>query len=141
MRHVLVSALLGALAFGGAAFAEEPNAEAAQEEAAFTYRVLEENVSIPFGARQVDSFRVGRDGSLILRVGVSRWYRATLYAPCARDLRWENDIAIRSGGGTGSVDRFSYAIVDGNRCQFRTLDQIEDPRVAERAADEATAAG
>ncbi|MFZ4121536.1 MAG: DUF6491 family protein [Caulobacterales bacterium] len=143
MKNLLLAAFGIILCAGAPAVAEEhaTAAAAAPSAQAITYTVLEEDARIPFGASQVDSYRVGRDGSLILRVGVNRWYRATLYAPCARDLRWENDIALVSGGGGNSIDRFSYAVVDHNRCQFRTLDRIEDPRAVERAADAAATAG
>jgi hypothetical protein len=119
---------------------DDPTAAPAQEEATqeeqapFAYTVIEENARIPFGPRRINSYRVGRDGSLLLRTGVNDWYRATLFAPCARDLPWEHEIVI-GDRSAGSVDRFSFAIVDGVRCQFRSLDKIEDPRAAERAAD------
>jgi Family of unknown function (DUF6491) len=138
--HALIAAFGLALLAAPVAAAQDatpPQSEPAAEETeqqAFAYTVIEEDARIPFGPRRVNSYRVGRDGSLLLRTGVNDWYRATLFAPCARDLPWENQIAIGDRSHT-SIDRFSFAIVDGQRCQFHTFDKIEDPRIAERAAD------
>ena len=138
-KALAVALTLAAGAFATTAYAEEQPAAAPSEAPSFAYTVTEENARIPFGPGQINSFRVGRDGSLLLRTGVSNWYRATLFQPCARDLRWEQEIAIGDQSHS-SVDRFSFAIVDGQRCQFRTFDRISDPREAERAADAASGA-
>ena len=123
------------LGFAGAALAEDAPAEAP----AFAYTVVEEDARIPFGADQIDSFRLGRDGSLLLRAGPNEWYRAVVWSPCRRDLRFEQHIAV-GDRHSGSFDRFSTVVVDGNRCPIQSLDRIEDPRIAERAADAAATA-
>lgn len=128
----VAGAALAALGFAGAAVAEETPAEAP----AFAYTVIEEDARIPFGAREIDSFRLGRDGSLLLRVSPREWYRAVVWAPCQRDLRFEEHIGFGDRFST-SFDRFSTIVVDGNRCPIESLDRIEDPRIAERAADAA----
>ena len=133
---LFAAAALTAFAVAAPLATAQDDTPAQTEEAddTFAYTVIEENARIPFGPRRINSFRVGRDGSLLLRTGVNDWYRAELFAPCARDLRWENHIAI-GDRSSSSVDRFSFAVVDGQRCQFHRLDKIEDPRIAERAAD------
>ena len=103
------------------------------------YVVLKEDASIPFALRRVTGYRVGKDRSLILDVG-PRWYRAELDSFCARDLRWTHRIGLLPGG-IGSFDRFSRVIVDGRRCFVRSVDEIADPRPAERAAREAARHG
>lgn len=141
-RAAAVSAGLGLAAFGfaGAASAEDAPAAQAQSEApAFAYTVIEENARIPFGADEIDSFRVGRDGSLLLRAGHREWYRAVLWAPCRNDLRFEQHIGFTDRTNQ-AFDRFSTVVVDGARCPIQSLDRIEDPRIAERAADAASEA-
>jgi hypothetical protein len=125
------------LGLAAAAFADDAPASTAPAEASeFTYTVIEENARIPFGADEINSFRVGRDGSLLLRAGHREWYRAVLWAPCSRDLRFEQHIAFTDRSNQ-AFDRFSSVVVDGNRCPIQSLDRIEDPRIAERAADAA----
>ncbi len=131
---LFAAAAAAALSFTAPTAIAQTEDSTTHEEAAFAYTVIEENARIPFGPHRINSFRVGRDGSLLLRAGVNDWYRATLFAPCARDLPWENDIAI-GDRLSSSVDRFSFAIVDGQRCQFHSFDKIEDPRIVERAAE------
>jgi hypothetical protein len=120
---MLAAALGCAVLLGGVAVAAPEQAPAAPR-----YVVLHEDVSIPFALRTVNSYRVGEDGSLILRRN-NRWFRAELAAICARDLPWRNSVGIRPGA-TGSFDRLSTVIVDGHRCQISSLDEIADPRPA-----------
>jgi hypothetical protein len=54
-------------------------------------------------------------------------------------LRFEQHIGVGDRVNTG-FDRFSTVVVDGNRCPIQSLDRIEDPRIAERAADAAAEA-
>lgn len=96
------------------------------------YTVVRENVTIPF-SRNVLNFRVGADKTLLLEGTGRRWYRATLDQPCTSDLQWEQAVSLYDRSGTG-VSKFSEVIVDGQRCQIQTLDEIADPRVAEAAA-------
>jgi hypothetical protein len=133
MRMTVVGAVLAAAAGAGVAFAEPAaqNAAAAVTEApASPYTVIEENARIAF-VHSVTGFRVGADKTLILDGPGRRWYRVTLDRGCARDLPWEQAIAIRDR--TGSFDRFSSVVIDGRRCFVRAVDQIEDPRPVDRA--------
>lgn len=142
MKTALIAGGLAlALAIPGLALADPAQADPAPAASpAFAYVVIEENARIPFGAHRINSWRVGRDGSLLLRVGVNDWYRATLIGPCERDLRFEEFVVVQSPPG-GGVDRFATAIVDGRRCPFQTLDRIADPRETERAFDARPAEG
>jgi hypothetical protein len=96
------------------------------------YAVVREDVTIPFSST-VRNFRVGLDRSLLLESGHDRWYRATLPQPCRSDLRWEQQIALADRAAS-SVSKFTDVIVDGQRCQILTLDEIANPKAAEDAA-------
>lgn len=127
MMHMLTAAMAGAalLAFGVAQAADE-DAEAAK------FVVLEQNASIPF-ADNISGFNVAEDGSVLIRTGPNQVYRAVIWASCARDVRFENDIGIDHRGGS-RVDRFSTLIIDGRRCPIESLDRIEPPKRAEAPA-------
>jgi hypothetical protein len=120
-----------ALAIAAPAFAETTKAEPA----APIYKVVKEDPSIFAADRRVSDYYQGEDGSLILRVGVGDWYRVEVWQPCKSDLRWENRIALNSNP-TGSFDKFSRVIVDGNTCAVSRIDKIEDPRPIDKALRE-----
>lgn len=109
-------------------------AEKAAEAPVSPYKVIRENARVPF-ASTLRNFSVGQDKTLLLDGPGNTWYRVTLDNFCARDLAWEERIALRDQ--LGSFDRFSSVIVDGRRCIVRAVDQIEDPRPVDRAARDA----
>lgn len=134
LRMTLAAAIFGLMAGAPIALAEPAAATqepaAAAQEPVSPYTVIEADARIAF-VSSVHGFRVGADKTLILDGPGRRWYRVTLDRGCARDLPWEQAIAL--GDRTGSFDRFSTVIVDGRRCFVRAVDQIEDPRPVERA--------
>ncbi len=109
-------------------------------EAPVTYRVIQADAEIPFAGQTVQGFEVGEDRSLILRAGVNRYYRATLWEPCARELRWREAIAL-GPLPTGKLDRFSSVSVAGYTCPIRTLDEIAPPGEAAAPTPAAPPAG
>ncbi len=117
MRLVLLTA---ALAAAVTACATTPTDKAPVE-----YKVVKSDVRIPFAGSMIRGFQVADDDSLILDGG-RRWYRATLWEPCQRDLKFESAIALVSAP-TDTLDRFSRVIVDGNSCPLVSLDEIEKP--------------
>ena len=127
-RSFMLASAFAALAIAGCA----TKAETATAENPVTYAIVRADVTIPF-SRTVRNFRVGADKSLLLESGHNRWYRATLPQPCRTDLRWEEQIALADRAG-GAISKFTDVLVDGNRCQILTLDEIADPRIAEAAA-------
>jgi len=127
MKALLALAALAALSTS--AFAEEAPAPA--ENAAPQFTVIEEDARLPFSTQVIRGFQVGKDNSLIVRAGANRYYRAVLWEPCRRDLRWDDRFALGTSVG-GTMDRFSTVYVDGNRCHLQSFDQIEEP------SDEAT---
>ncbi|MET0181686.1 MAG: DUF6491 family protein [Caulobacterales bacterium] len=119
MKAMIIGAALAALA-AGAAFADPK-----PENAAPRFSIVQEDASIPFSTTAIDSYQVSADDSLVIRAG-SRWYRATVWAPCARDLKFENAIAF-DAGGNGTLDKFGSVYVNGQRCPIQSLDRIERP--------------
>ena len=97
------------------------------------YTIIEPNASIPFGSTSVSGFRVGEDKSLLLDGPGGRWYRATLDAGCRSDLPYAQAIGFPETPFS-RIDRFSWVVVDGQRCSFLTFDEIADPRSVEDAA-------
>ncbi|MBU6374207.1 MAG: hypothetical protein KJS97_15890 [Alphaproteobacteria bacterium] len=130
MRLVLLAAALAA-AVSACATTTAPKEKAAAVE----YKVIKTDVRVPFAGSTIRGFQVADDDSLILDGG-SRWYRATLWEPCQRDLDFESVIALVSAP-TDTLDRFSRVIVNGNSCPLVSLDQIEKPakRGKERALE------
>lgn len=121
MKFLTIFAMLGVLA--AATYAEARQPEAAPP----AFAVIEADARLPFSDRRISGYQVGRDNSLIVRAGPSRWYRATLWPTCARELRWAYDrIALDTRPG-GTLDRFGTVIVRGFRCPIRTFDRIERP--------------
>lgn len=133
MRLVLLAA---ALAAAVTACATTPKEKGPPVE----YKVLKSDVRVPFAGSRIRGFQVAEDDSLILDGG-SRWYRATLWEPCQRDLDFESVIALVSAP-TDTLDRFSRVIVNGNSCPLASLDEIEKParRGKEKALDKPAAA-
>ena len=122
-----VLAALAALALlTTAAYAEQVPVANGEEEAPPVFSVIEADARLSFSGRVTRGFQVARDDSLILRVGADRYYRATVWEPCARELRWDDTIAFDTGP-VDTLDRFSTVLVSGQRCPIRTFDQIAEP--------------
>jgi len=109
-----------------AAYADQVPAAGAEEEVAPVFNVIEADARLPFSGRVMRGYQVARDDSLIVRVGSDRYYRATVWEPCARDLRWDEAIGFDTGPGD-TLDRFSMVVVRGNRCPIESFDQIAEP--------------
>jgi hypothetical protein len=121
MRILLALAALVALT--APANGQTPAAEAAP----VSFNVIETDVRVPFADTRIRDYEVGRDDSLLLRAGPNRWYRATIWEPCASDLRWAFDRIYLETHPSGTLDKFSSVVVRGRRCSLRTLDRIERP--------------
>lgn len=90
------------------------------------YVVLHEHAFIPFG-RQIESWDVVGDDTVLFRTMYNRWYRATTNRVCASELRSATRIALTDRGGGGSIDRGARIRVNGMSCFFTSLDEIENP--------------
>ena len=124
MRVLVMLAALAAMT--ASAWAQTEQAEQA-EAPPVTFNVIEEDVRVYFADTRLRDYQVGRDDSLLLRAGANRWYRATVWEPCASDLRWAYNAIGFDLRPSGTLDKFSSVIVRGNRCAIRTLDRIERP--------------
>jgi hypothetical protein len=107
------------LATGAAANAEPKRPEP-------RYVVIREHAYIPFG-RQIESWDVVGDHTVLFRTIYNRWYRATTNRVCASEMRSATRIALIDRGGGGSIDRGARIRVDGMSCFFNSLDEIENP--------------
>ena len=54
-----------------------------------------------------------------------QWYKATFFGPCF-ELPFAERIAFVTEPD-GSLDKFSSILVDGDRCHFRTFEQVAGP--------------
>lgn len=120
------TAFVAAALLAAAAWPAGAETQAAANQEAPAYRVIEADADLPFSQYAIRGYHVGEDRSLIIDAGAHGWYRATLYEPCASDLRWGNSIGI-DARPNGHLDKWGRAIVRGYRCPFRTFDRIERP--------------
>jgi hypothetical protein len=85
-----------------------------------------ENVSIPFAdSGGIDEWHAVDDKTVYLRSRTRQWYKAELFAPC-------NGLGFATAIGyvpepTGSFDKNSSIVVDGQRCKLMTLQKSEKP--------------
>jgi len=122
MKALLLSAALALTA--GIAAAEPARTVAA----APAYQVIEENASIAFAGNRIHGYEVSDDGhAVIFRAGANQYYRATVWSPCSSDLRFGHRIGFQTHNSGGRLDRWSYVVVNGNRCPIDTLDRIAPP--------------
>ncbi|MBD3649518.1 MAG: hypothetical protein HUJ31_19155 [Pseudomonadales bacterium] len=81
------------------------------------------SATIPFAdLGGIEDWRpVGTEGILIEGRN-NKWYKATFFAPCI-NLGHSMAVGFVTHPG-GSVDRFSSIIVDGERCHFKSLEEV-----------------
>jgi hypothetical protein len=84
-----------------------------------------EQASIPFAGLRIRNFHAEADDVVYLEDRSRNWYRAELIGPC-REIRWARGIGIDTRG-SGSFDRFSALLVDGQRCQLASLTRSARP--------------
>lgn len=118
------SIALAALAAMSLATANRANAEPRRPEP--HYVVIREHAYIPFG-RQIESWDVVGDSTVLFRTIHNRWYRATTNRVCASELRSATRIALIDRGGGGSIDSGAHIRVDGTSCVLTSIDEIENP--------------
>jgi len=85
-----------------------------------------ENVSIPFAdSGGIDEWHAVDDKTVYLRSRTRQWYKAELLGPC-NGLQFATKIGYVAEP-TGSLDKNSSIIVDGQRCKLITLQKSEKP--------------
>jgi hypothetical protein len=125
MRSFSPRALILALCAAGGLLAAGA-ANAAPQKAEPQYVVIHEHAYIPFG-RQIESWDVVGDRTVLFRTIYNRWYRATTTRVCTSELRSPTRIALIDRGGGGSIDRGARIRVNGMSCFLTSLDEIENP--------------
>ncbi|MGE0044490.1 MAG: hypothetical protein AB7J28_13770 [Hyphomonadaceae bacterium] len=136
MKSWLVACALSVGVFIAPASAQDETQKSADAvaEQESPYVILRENVSIPFANRAIRGFEAGEDRrSVIFRGPGRRHYRAELDSFCARNLRFESRIGMRSGPVDDTLRRGSTLYIDRDRCMILSLDEIADPRAQARA--------
>jgi hypothetical protein len=126
MRSFGFRAFALAACAAAAVVAAEASASAEPKRPEPTYVVIHEHAFIPFG-RQIESWDVVGENTVLFRTIYNRWYRATTNRVCASELRSATHIALIDRGGGGSIDRGARIRVNGTSCSFMSLDEIENP--------------
>jgi len=114
------------LALGAAASLASLSAAPAHAETPPTTAATQAEVRVPFlHIGRFRTFRAYDDETLYLRGSHRRWYRLTTLGPCP-NLPWARVIGVDTNRGP-TLDRFSTLIVDGDRCQLRSVVNSGEP--------------
>jgi hypothetical protein len=73
----------------------------------------------------VDDWRAEGDHAIYFKDQHRRWYRAELFGPCF-DLPYVEHIGI-DARPSGTLDKFGAIYVRGQRCAFRSFEQVPGP--------------
>jgi hypothetical protein len=73
----------------------------------------------------IRDWRADTDKALLVEGENRNWYRATFYTPCV-GLRFAQAVAFVTEP-SGSLDRFSSILVQGERCWFKTFARTDPP--------------
>jgi hypothetical protein len=84
-----------------------------------------EEVRIPFPGFRLRTFEAESRDVVYIQDRRRDWYRAEVMGPCL-DLPFARAIGIDTRG-SGSFDRFSAVLVEGERCQLTSLTRSEGP--------------
>jgi hypothetical protein len=127
MRVTLIAvATFSGLAASSVAIANESKPEEARQA---TIRFADNG-----GIRDWASAREDKRDILYIQDRSRKWYRASFIGSCS-ELTFANAIGFKTDG-TGSLDRFSSIIADGNRCQFYSLTATDGPPKRKQATAE-----
>jgi len=94
-----------------------------------------EEASIPFvNHRNIRDWQADKDQGLWIQDERRNWYYAKLLGPCF-NLDWALSVGFETGGGSGTLDRFSSVVVPDQgfsrgsreRCQFTSLTRSDAP--------------
>jgi hypothetical protein len=91
----------------------------------------EQRAGIPFAdLGGIRSWRADGDRGIYVQGRRGQWYYAEFFGPCI-GLRFSDQVAFITNAGTAQLDRFSSILVDGERCHFRSFEEIEGPRTSD----------
>ena len=83
--------------------------------------------AVPFvNSTQVLEWRVLGQDTLFLRSATNEWYRLDTMGPCPR-LRTGVTIGFVVAPGVDELDRHGALLVEGNRCQLRSVTRVDQP--------------
>lgn len=75
----------------------------------------------------IRSWRALQDGNLLIEGRNDKFFVATFFGPCP-ELRWASAVGFVTDA-TGDLTKFDSILVRGERCHFRSLEQIA-PEIA-----------
>jgi hypothetical protein len=73
----------------------------------------------------VKNWKAAPDDTLLIEGRKGDWYRASFWGPC-HNLKFTETIAFVTEP-TGELDKYSSILADGERCWFRTFEQVSPP--------------
>ena len=112
MRLMAIGA---ALLLGACATTADPDLDLAAE------------TGVPFvTSTQVLEWRVLDQHTLFLRGPTSQWYRLETMGPCPR-LRIGVTVGFQTARGLDELDRHGAILVEGSRCQLRSVTRSGEP--------------
>jgi hypothetical protein len=85
-----------------------------------------EEARVPFlHIGRMRTFRAIDDETVYVQAQRRQWYRVLTMGPCP-NLPWAHRIGVDTRG-TPTLDRFSILLVDGDRCQVRSVVAADGP--------------
>lgn len=82
--------------------------------------------SIPFAdLGNIRDWRAEGHDAMLIESQRGQWFRATFFAPCF-ELPFAEQVGFVTDA-TGRLDRFSSILVNGERCYFRSFEEIAPP--------------
>jgi hypothetical protein len=88
----------------------------------------ERPVSIPFVSwGGIKDWRSEGTDALLIEGRNNKWYEATFFSPCIGMTFSPLAVGFVTEPG-GSIDKFSSILVEGQRCWFRTLQEVPPPQ-------------
>lgn len=87
-------------------------------------------VTIPFAdLGGIENWRPVGDEAILIETRRDKWYRATFFGPCI-GLNYSTAVGFVTHP-SGSVDKFSSILVDGQRCWFKSLEEVPKSELEE----------
>lgn len=120
----IANALVIALIAGAVTLGSE--LRAADSAVAAETKAPPKEAAIPFVRfGNVNDFEADGDSAVWLQARNRQWYHAELWGPC-QNLPFVQGIGVEARG-VDQLDRFGALIVDGQRCQIRSLTKSAPP--------------
>jgi len=93
---------------------------------------LASEAAVPFvSSTSVLEWRVLDQRTLFVRSATNQWYRLETMGPCPR-LRTGVNLGFQTARGTDELDRHGAVLVEGSRCQLRSVTRSGEPPAGAR---------